>query len=132
MYVIDDDASVRKAFARLLQSAYFECETFSCPEEFLAGPRQETNACIIVDIRMPGSTGFDLQQELVKRGVRLPVIVVSASDDGQVREYAPELGAASFFRKPVDDQAVIDAISWATSGREESLEENNQGKNCSG
>jgi FixJ family two-component response regulator len=116
VYVIDDDGSVRKAFARLLRSADLECETFSCPEEFLAGPRQEENACIIADIRMPGSTGFDLQQKLTDCGIELPVIVVSASDDAQIREYARELGAVAFFRKPVDDQALLDAILWASSG----------------
>jgi FixJ family two-component response regulator len=120
VYVIDDDESVRKSFARLLRSAGFDVETFSSPEEFLAVPRQEKNACIVADIRMPGSTGFDLSERLTARGVKMPIIVVSASDDAQAREYARELGVTAFFQKPVDDQALLDAISWAILGGEES------------
>jgi FixJ family two-component response regulator len=116
IYVIDDDASVRKAFARLLRSANIDAETFSSAEEFLSNPKQKENACIIIDIRMPGLTGFDLQKRLVSQGVRIPVIVISASDDWQTREQARELGAVGFFRKPVDDQALLDAIWWATTG----------------
>ena len=116
VYVVDDDASVRTAFARLLQSANLAVETFSSADEFLNSPKQKKNACILIDIRMPGSTGLDLQQKLTAFDMRIPVIVISASDDAQIRERARELGAVSFFRKPVDDQALLDAIWWAISG----------------
>jgi FixJ family two-component response regulator len=116
VYVIDDDESVRKAFERLLRSANIEVETFSSVEEFFSGERQGNNACVIVDIRMPGLTGFDLQRELTSREIRMPVIVISASDDVQTRERARELGAIAFFRKPIDDQALLDAVWWAISG----------------
>ena len=115
-YVIDDDESVRKAFERLLRSANLEVETFASVEEFFKGEREGENTCIVVDIRMPGLTGFDLQRELTSRGIRMPVIVISASDDAQTRENARKLGAAAFFRKPIDDQALLDAILWAISG----------------
>jgi FixJ family two-component response regulator len=65
---------------------------------------------------MPGLTGFDLQQRLLSEGIQIPVIVISASDDVQVREHARELGAQVFFRKPVDDQALLDAVWWAIGG----------------
>jgi FixJ family two-component response regulator len=117
--VIDDDESIRKAFARLFRSEKLECETFSSPEEFLSIPRQDKNACIIADIRMPGSTGFDLAEMLTSSHIQTPLIVVSASDDSQVREYAHKLGAVAFFRKPVDDQALLDAILWAIAQRKE-------------
>jgi FixJ family two-component response regulator len=117
IYVIDDDESVRKAFKRLLRSVNYEVETFGCAEEFLQSQRPNKNSCIIIDIKMPGLTGFDLQRELEAQGSRIPVIVISASDDAQVREQARELGAAAFFRKPIDDQALLDAISWAISQR---------------
>ena len=116
IYVIDDDASVRKAFGRLLRSANLDAETFSSAEEFLSSPKQKENACIIIDIRMPGLTGFDLLERLVTERIRIPVIAVSAHDDAETREHAKELGAVSFFRKPVDDQALLDAIWWATAG----------------
>ena len=116
IYVIDDDASVRKAFGRLLRSANLDAETFSSAEEFLSSPKQKENACIIIDIRMPGLSGFDLQQRLSAEGIKIPVIVISASDDVQTRERARELGAIAFFRKPIDDQALLDAVWWAISG----------------
>jgi FixJ family two-component response regulator len=84
-------------------------------EEFLSISRQEQDACIVADIRMPGLTGFDLTETLAARGIGIPVIVVSASDDAQVREYARRVGAAGFFQKPVDDQAILDAIWWSLS-----------------
>ena len=115
IYVIDDDESVRKAFKRLLRSVNHEVETFSCAEEFLQSEKANKDSCIIIDIKMRGLTGFDLQRELKAQGSRIPVIVISASDDAQVREQARELGAVAFFRKPIDDQALLDAISWAIS-----------------
>ena len=119
VYVIDDDESVRRAFERLFRSVDLGVETFSSAEEFLGTPRQDQNACILIDIRMPGLTGFDLQQRLLSQGIRIPVIVISASDDVQTRGRARELGAVVFFRKPVDDQALLDAIWWAIGGSRE-------------
>jgi FixJ family two-component response regulator len=116
-YVIDDDASVRKAFGRLLRSANLDVEMFSSAEEFLSSPKQKENTCIIIDIRMPGLSGFDLQQRLSSEGLNIPVIVISASDDVEIRERARELGAIAFFRKPIDDQALLDAIWWAIGGK---------------
>ena len=116
IYVIDDDESVRKAFKRLLRSVNFEAETFASAEEFLKSQKPNKNSCIIIDIRMPGVTGFDLQRMLMARGSRIPIIVISASDDAYTREQARELGAVAFFRKPIDDQALLDAITWAVSG----------------
>jgi len=116
IYVIDDDESVRKAFKRLLRSVNFEAETFASAEEFLRSQKPNKNSCIIIDIRMPGLTGFDLQRKLMAQGSRIPIIVISASDDAHTREQARELGAVAFFRKPIDDQALLDAITWAISG----------------
>jgi FixJ family two-component response regulator len=114
VYLIDDDESVRRALQRLLRSAGFEVKAYSSAEEFLqSGNLEEKRACLILDIRMPGLTGFDLQQKLISKGVRMPVITVSAFDDAETRERARKLGATAFFRKPVDGQALIDAIHWA-------------------
>jgi FixJ family two-component response regulator len=115
VYVIDDDDSIRRAFSRLFRSVDIAAETFPGPEDFLAGERQEENACIIADLHMPGSTGFDLERDLTNRGLKIPLIVVSASDDTKSREHARTLGAVAFFRKPVDDQALLDAVWWALS-----------------
>jgi len=117
VYVIDDDESIRKSFKRLFRSANLDVQVFSSADEFLTSRVQAENSCIVLDIRMTGTTGFDLQQRLAAESLPVPVIVVSASDDLQVRETARDLGAVSFFRKPVDDQAVLDAILWAVSAK---------------
>jgi FixJ family two-component response regulator len=120
IYMIDDDASVRKAFGRLLRSANLNAESFSSAEEFLSCPRQKENACLIIDIRMPGLTGLDLLERLASEGTtHLPVIAISAQDDKETREHARELGAVSFYRKPIDDQALLDAIWWAMAKHRE-------------
>ena len=114
VYLIDDDESVRRALRRLLRSAGLDVEAFSSAGEFLqSGNFGEKGTCIILDIRMPGMTGFDLQEKLASMGIRIPVIVISAFDDAETRERARKLGATAFFRKPVDGQALIDAIHWA-------------------
>ena len=114
VYLIDDDESVRRALQRLLRSAGLDVKAFSSAEEFLkSGNLDEKGACIILDIRMPGLTGFDLQENLASKGIHIPVITVSAFDDAATRERARKLGATAFFRKPVDGEALIDAIHWA-------------------
>lgn len=116
IYVIDDNESIRRSFARLFRSENLNVDTFSSPEEFFASPRKDENACIVADLAMPGSTGFDLAQKLTSSGITTPLIIISASDDWQTRERARELGAVAFFRKPVDDQALLDTITWVVSG----------------
>ena len=114
VYLIDDDESVRRALQRLLRSAGLDVRAFASAEEFLESGNLDLRACIVLDIRMPGLTGFDVQEKLASMGIRIPVITVSAFDDAETRERARKLGAVAFFRKPVDGQALIDAIHWAT------------------
>src|SRR5512135_1282144 len=114
VYLIDDDESVRRALQRLLRSAGLEVRAFSSAEAFLESGNLDERACIVLDIRMPGLSGFDLQEKLASMEIRIPVITVSAIDDAQSRERARRLGATAFFRKPVDGEALIDAIHWAT------------------
>ena len=116
VYVIDDDESVRRAFQLLFQSVDFDVQTFCSAEEFLETASLRDHSCIILDMRMPGMTGLDLQRELIARKIGIPVIVVSAYDDEPTRQLSRELGAVAFFRKPVDDQALLDAIWFAISG----------------
>jgi FixJ family two-component response regulator len=116
VYLVDDDESTRKALVKLLGSVNLNVETFSSADEFLNSPKQKGNSCILIDIRMLGSNGFDLRQKLAAADLRIPIITISASDEGTVREEARKVGAVSFFRKPVDDQALLDAIWWAIAG----------------
>jgi FixJ family two-component response regulator len=113
IYVIDDDASVRKALERLLRAAGLSCRVFASGDEFLKDVQPTATGCVIMDISMPEMNGHELQAELGEKGYRLPVITLSAMDNPQTREQARKLGAVSFFRKPVDDQALLDAIHWA-------------------
>ena len=114
IHIVDDDESVRTNFARLMRSAGFSARTFASAEEFLASAPDFEPGCLLLDVTLPGLSGLQLQAELNKRGVSLPVIAVSARDDSETANMARRLGARCFFRKPVDDQALIDAIQWAT------------------
>jgi FixJ family two-component response regulator len=115
VYVVDDDASVRNSLRMLLLSAGIKAITFESAEAFLASDICKRNACVVADFKVPEIGGLTLQQRLRKKGVRIPVIFLTAFDSGEDREQAFSVGAAGFFRKPVDDQALLDSISWALS-----------------
>jgi FixJ family two-component response regulator len=117
IFIIDDDRSMQRAFLLLLRAAGFDAKAFSSAEEFLSSELLNNNNCIILDLRMPGMSGFKLMAELASRKIHTPVICVTAFDDVRSREQARELGAAAYFTKPVDDQALIDAINWAISSK---------------
>jgi FixJ family two-component response regulator len=117
VYVIDDDASVRRAFQLLLQSAEFKVQTFSSANEFLESVSPSDRAVIILDMKMPGITGLDLLKNLEPHLPRMRIITISALDDVPTQELARELGAVAFFQKPVDGQALIDTIWWAIGGK---------------
>jgi two-component system, LuxR family, response regulator FixJ len=113
IFIIDDDLSMQRAFLLLLRSAGFDAKAFSSAREFLMYSPVGDNDCIILDLRMPGMNGFDLMEKLISKGIHTPVICVTAFDDAKSREQARELGAAAYFTKPVDDQALIDSINWS-------------------
>ncbi len=115
IYIVDDDHSVRRALGRLIRSEGLNSEAFASGEQFLAGLPDDAQGCVVMDIRMPGLTGHDVQERLRIRGQRIPVIALSAQDDDESRNRARELGAVAFFRKPVDDQALLDSINWLLS-----------------
>jgi FixJ family two-component response regulator len=116
VYIVDDDESVRKGLSRLIRSAGFEPRVFASAEEFLNIVRNEGTACVLLDITMPRMDGLQVQARLTEKGITLPVIAVSARDDEETRHMARELGARFFLRKPVDDQALLDAVDWVTHG----------------
>jgi len=117
VYVVDDDASVRKAIGRLMRTSGFEVREFVSPEEFLAAPTEPSPVCVLLDITMPGLTGLEVQEQLNARGSRWPVIAVSAREDDAARDSSRRLGARLFLRKPVDAQALLDAIAWVAGGQ---------------
>jgi FixJ family two-component response regulator len=116
VYIVDDEESVRKGFSLLMRSADLRYRAFASAEQLLAEVHPEQEACVLLDITMPGLTGLQLQAELKKRKIRLPIIAVSARDDADTSSRARQLGARFFLRKPVDDQALLDAIHWVLEG----------------
>ncbi len=115
VYLVDDDPSVQRALFRLLLTAGFSVTAFGTVDELMAAEVEGENACVVADIRMPGTNGLSLPHLLERRGAHLPVIYVTAQDTEEARAGARRAGAAGYFRKPVDAQALIDAIHWALS-----------------
>ena len=116
VHIVDDDEAVRKGLSRLMRSAGVESQAYDSPESFLAQVQNTDHACIVLDITMPRMNGLELLRQLKARGIRLPVIAVSARDDDETRQLARDLGVSLFLRKPVDDQALLDAIAWVVDG----------------
>lgn len=113
IYIIDDNPNVWRALARLMSSAGFLWKTYSSAEDFLANARLEDEDCIVADISMPGMSGLDLKRQLNAAQNHTPVIFLTGHDTEETRAAANEAGAAGYFRKPVDAQALLDAIQWA-------------------
>lgn len=118
VHIVDDDESVRKGFSRLLRSAGFENRTYESAETFLAEVSNESPGCILMDITMSRMNGLELGLRLKEKGIHFPIIVVSATDDEEIRQTARELGVRFFLRKPVDDQALLDTIAWVIAERD--------------
>ena len=123
IYLVDDDSSARKGLTRLLLAAGYEVHAYASSEELLKGPIIDKNTCLILDARMPGLSGVELQAELATKGVKLPVIFVTADDDKETRKKARAFKAAGFFRKPVDGRALLDTIVWALETQKETRED---------
>ena len=123
VFVVEDDDSVRKSMGRLIRAEGFDVRLFESSERFLDEVTDMPTACVILDITMPHISGLNVQNLLSERGIRIPVIVVSARDDDVTRREAKQCGAKFFFRKPVDDRTLFDAIAWAiNSDLDESTE----------
>ena len=108
--IIDDDASVRLAVARLLTSMGFVAHAFASVNEFLASPRLKDTLCIVADVEMPGMSGLELQDHLIAHGPSIPVIFITAFPDDRVRERAMKGGAVCFLSKPFDEAALLECV----------------------
>src|ERR1700730_15194144 len=109
VYVVDDDASVREGVARLIRSAGVMTQTFASGEEFLATARPKNPSCLVLDVKLPGLTGLDLQREPAKSGVQVPIIFLTGYGDIPMPVRALKAGAAHFLTKPFDDQDLLGA-----------------------
>ena len=113
VYVVEDDESIRRAIGRQLRSVGYHALTFGSAEEFLDSASGTGEGCLILDIRLPGMTGLELQEKLVSRGARYSVIFMTAHDNPQWQERAKKAGASAYLKKPFGDQSLLDAIQFA-------------------
>jgi FixJ family two-component response regulator len=111
--IVDDDASIREALKSLMRSVHFHVEAFASAEEFLASERLHDTACLILDVHLPGISGFELQKRLNMDRRGIPIIFITAHADEVSRQRALESGAIDFLGKPVRGKALFKAIQAA-------------------
>ena len=117
--IVDDDESVRDAIKSLLKSMGLRADVFASAEEFLNSDYTHDTACLILDLRMPGMSGLELQHQLVDANCRIPIIFVTAHGDDEERKRALQFGAIDFLRKPFNEDALLAAVNVALkSGRD--------------
>ena len=117
VYVVDDDEALRDSLRWLLESAGYRAATYSTAERFLAAYRPGVASCLVLDVRMPGLTGLELQQELNRRGQPLPIIFITGHGDVPMAVNAVKNGAFHFLEKPFKDAQLLEVIEQAASGR---------------
>ena len=113
VYIVDDDYAVRNALRLLFRTAELEVDTFSCADAFLDDADLTRRCCVLLDIRMPGMTGAALHDELVHRGIRVPVIFITGHGDIPMAVEAIKKGAFDFIEKPFDDERLLSQVRAA-------------------
>jgi len=112
IYLIDDDRSVRRGFEMFLKSAEMDHKSFENAEDFLSVVNPGEKDVLILDLHLPGMNGGDLLKKMNQDNIHIPVIVVTAFDDVQSREYCRQYGVKAYLRKPVDGEALSDMIKY--------------------
>jgi FixJ family two-component response regulator len=125
VFVVDDDAAVRRALGRLLRSAGYQPETFSSAEHFLKGSHLADPGCILVDIKLPGLNGLELQQTLIDAKLHFGIVFITGQGDVPMSVRAMKAGAVDFLSKPFNDEELLQAVAQAlnNSRREQSEQE---------
>ena len=113
VWVVDDDVSVREALEGLIRSAGLRVETFASAQEFLGHPRADLPSCLVLDIRLPGLSGLDLQKRLAEANLELPIIFITGHGNVPAAVQAMKAGAQEFLTKPFTDRDLLDAIQQA-------------------
>ncbi len=113
VFVDDDDESVLRALKRLFRSVELEVDAFSSAQDFLDAQLPDRPACLVVDVRMPGSSGLDLQDALADRGVAIPIIFITGHGNVPMSVRAMKAGAVDFLEKPFEDQQLLDVVQHA-------------------
>ena len=113
VFVIDDDAIVREAIEDLLATVGLRAELFGSAQDFLRRKQPESPSCLVLDVRLPGISGLDFQQELAKANIHMPIIFITGHGDIRMTVRAMKAGAVEFLTKPFRDQDLLDAIQQA-------------------
>src|SRR5688572_8486894 len=113
LYIVDDDPAVREALGSLVRSLGFQVRLFASAGEFLDCPRPAVPSCLVLDVRLPGLSGLDLQRQLVDGGIHIPIIFMTGHGDVPMSVRAMKAGAVEFLSKPFRDQDLLDAITQA-------------------
>jgi len=113
VFVIDDDDSVRRSLERLLRSVDLDVETYASAQEFLRRALPDRPSCVVLDLRLPGPSGLELQESLIRAGHNVPIVFISGHADVPSSVRAIKAGAVDFLQKPFSDQALLDIIHGA-------------------
>jgi RNA polymerase sigma factor (sigma-70 family) len=123
VFIVDDDPAIRFAMQALMDSVNIEHEIFSSGDEFLESAAEQRPGCLVLDIRMPGLGGLELQEELIRRGSGLPIIFITGHGDVPMAVDAMQKGAVDFIQKPFRDQDLLDRVHEARKTDQERREE---------
>jgi len=121
VFVVDDDPAIRQALQSLIRSVGLRVETFASAQEFHARRRSDAPSCLVLDVRMPGASGLDVQRQLGEQGLTLPIIFITGHGDIPMSVRAMKAGAVEFLTKPFRDQELLDAIQAAIDRDREAL-----------
>src|SRR5467141_4463725 len=113
VFIVDDDLSVRRSTERLMRAAGLKVQTFTSAREFLKNPPPEGPACLVLDVRMPGLSGMDLQRELAQSGINIPIIFITAHGDIPTTVRAMKAGAVESLTKLFRGRSLLDAVRAA-------------------
>lgn len=113
IFVVDDDAAVRNSLRALLETVGLRVQTFALPGEFLEGCVEDMAGCILLDVRMPGMSGLEVQRRLVQRGIRTPVIFITGHGDVATAVSAMKAGAVDYIEKPLREEILLDRVRIA-------------------
>lgn len=114
VFVVDDDPSMRTAIKELIEAVGLSCQTFESGQEFLETRLPDVPSCLVLDVRLPGLSGLNLQRELTERNIQIPIIFITGHGDIPMSVQAMKAGAMEFLTKPFRDQDLLDAIEEAT------------------
>jgi FixJ family two-component response regulator len=126
VFIVDDDNRMRAAMQRLLKTVGLHAESFATPQEFLLHTLPQVPSCLVLDVRLPGMSGLEVQQKLNEAGVHLPIIFITSHGDIPMTVKAMKSGAVEFLTKPFRDQDLIDAIHQALKSSAEAQRQQNE------